>query len=174
MPGVLFGNVRTTFSVMNDPRLLNVTDAARALDEPHLTRERVNQVTQLCRFYAESLDPGYEVMFGDGEWPSQAQRVAFILAMKTLDYANSLLSPEGGTPAMKTWWRGQRATALREWGEARREAELCATGKVQGSTLNALARAERGAEQRTPLVASSENTPPLVTRSDLPTAWSFD
>lgn len=144
-----------------DVRLLNLIDAAKVLDDPHVTEQQVKQVTQLCSILAQSIDP--EGLAGCGDcgftWESDELKAGYDLALKTIAFADSFSWPSG-----TDWWREYRGRMLTEWGEARRKAELAARGEVQASTLNALA----AAETRTRVVADTDKPPPLLSPGDLP------
>lgn len=152
---------------MTDNRLLSLIDAANALDNPALTLDQAKQVSQLCSILAQSLDAGF-LIGEDVSWPSEEQRLAFNLAMKTSTYAESLSWPDDSE-----WWRDHRAEMLAAWGRARREAELEAHGKVAASTLTAIAAAERAADGTASAVTSDDTLPRFVSRDALPTAWEF-
>jgi hypothetical protein len=167
---------------MTDPRLLNLLDAAKVLDDPNVTAEQAAKVVQLCSILAQSLNPD-ALPVGDGapDWPDPVIRVAFDLAMATSNYAHSLTCPDSAG-----WWHDYRAKMLADWGDARRAAELAARQEIQASTLNALAAAERRADEGTALVANDAAPLALLSRSDLSKAddwfergdagpaWSFD
>ena len=156
---------------MTDPRLLNVIDAAKVLDDPNVTPEQCARVRQLASILAQSLDPGLPVGGDAAQWPDAAVKAAFDLAMTTATYSDSLSWPD-----TTEGWREYRKRMLADWGDARRTAELFAHGEIKASTLVALDAAERRAtgqlaaepqrESQIQMVACVECDdvdPPLVT-----------
>jgi hypothetical protein len=155
MPGVRFGNVKTTGRDMPDNRLLSLIEAAKVLDNPAVTQEQCNQVSQYCSILAQSLDPDMDCHYGDYryDWPSPDLEAAFTLALTTNNYASSLSWPD-----TSDWWRDYKKRMLDEWADARRFAEMTAHGSIAASTVLALDQAERRAEGQTAVVATDDDT----------------
>ncbi|OBF43911.1 hypothetical protein A5787_14250 [Mycobacterium sp. 852002-50816_SCH5313054-b] len=151
-----------------DVRLLNAIDAAGVLDDPRLTLGHADQVMQYCSILVQSVDA--ERPFGsvnDEGFPTDELRVAFKLLTATSTMASALQWPSD-----TEWWIDYRKRALADFSAARREAELCANGSISASTLTAVAAAERRADEGTAVLADDMKPPALVTRSDMPTAFS--
>jgi hypothetical protein len=116
--------------------------ACKALDNPNITAEQIESIAQLARTLALSFNARVSVdgFFVEGvasEWPDPV-RLSYVLAVRTMLYAESLSWPEGGTPDMRDWWGNYKKDVRSEWCAARRDAEELAdptgddiTGAVQ-------------------------------------------
>jgi hypothetical protein len=166
---------------MIDPRLSAVLRGCDVLDDPNLTKQRMQSIRQVCAVIADSYLCTIRVALSangdDGGWLDNAnfdasgapldQHVGYQLALNTVLWIDQMQDCGSSEGAIRF-----RAHMAGEWAKARRNADQFVFGEVRDATQSALDRLEHRGAALVAGVAMKEMGAPPEARPT--TAWSFD